>query len=78
MDIDKALEAAIAHAVNYHSLDAKLNMPDHEIAALITPEVSKHLRGETDVQVIAAMTPEERANEDVPTTLDFSNIPENK
>jgi hypothetical protein len=58
---DAKLAAAIRHAVNYHSLDARLNMPGFEIAALITPEVSKHLAGKTDVQVIEAMTPEERA-----------------
>ena len=55
------LNRAIAHAVNYHSLDAKLNMPDWQIADLIEGEVQKWLDGTTDVQVIEAMTPEERA-----------------
>lgn len=55
------LEQAIRHAVNYHSLDARLGMADHAIAFLIAPEVQKHLNGETDVQVIEAMTPEQRA-----------------
>jgi hypothetical protein len=57
---DEALNRAIRHAINYHSLDARLNMADWQIADLITPEVGKHLRGETDVQVIERMTPDER------------------
>lgn len=52
---------AIEHAVNYHGLDSKLNMADWQIAELIAPEVSKHLAGQTDVQIIERMTPEERA-----------------
>lgn len=56
------LERAISHAVNYHSLDAKLDMPDWKIAALIAPEVQRHLDGKTDVQIIEVMTPEQRAN----------------
>jgi len=60
-DFDSALEAAITHAVNYHSIDAKLNTPDFELAKLLAPEISKHLRGDTDVQVFERMSPEERA-----------------
>ena len=56
----QALNAAIRHAVNYHSLDSRLGMADYKIADLITNEVSKHLRGETDVQVYERMSPEER------------------
>lgn len=67
MDIDVlALNKALCHAVNYHGLDAKLKMADWTIADLIVGEVSKHLRGETDVQVIERMTPEERAQICVP------------
>jgi hypothetical protein len=44
------LNKAIAHAVNYHSLDAKLNMADWKIADLIESEVQKWLDGMTDVQ----------------------------
>lgn len=58
---DEKLEDAITHAVNYHGLDAKLNMRDWEIAKLLTPEVSKHLRGVTDAQLIAGMKEEDRA-----------------
>lgn len=57
----KSVNRAIQHALNYHSIDAKLDMPDYEIADLITPEVVKHLAGQTDVQIIERMTPEERA-----------------
>lgn len=57
----QTVNRAIQHALNYHSLDAKLNMPDYEVADLMTPEVMKHLAGETDVQIIERMTPEERA-----------------
>lgn len=56
-DIKKAIE----HAVNYHGLDAKLGMPDWQVADLIADEVVKHMLGMTDVQVIERMTPEERA-----------------
>lgn len=59
MDVQK-LEAAIRHAVNYHGIDARLNMSDRDIAALLTPEVAKHLAGKTDVQIIEAMTPDQR------------------
>lgn len=45
-----SLNKAICHAVNYHGLDAKLNLPDWQIADLIEPEVKKHLQGLTDVQ----------------------------
>jgi hypothetical protein len=48
------LNRAIAHALNYHSLDAKLDMPDWQIADLIEPEVQKWLDGKTDVQVFEA------------------------
>lgn len=61
MDKNK-VNAAIRHAVNYHGLDAKLNLADWKIADLLTNEVVKHLNGETDVQVIERMTPEQRAN----------------
>lgn len=57
----ETLERAIAHAVNYHSLDAKLNMPDFKIAELLAPEVQRYLDGKTDVQLYEAMTPEQRA-----------------
>jgi hypothetical protein len=60
-DIDTALVGAVSHALNYHSIDAKLNTPDWQLAELLVPEISKHLRGETDVQIIERMTPEERA-----------------
>ena len=56
------LERAIAHAVNYHGLDARLEMSDFKIAKLIAPEVQKHLDGTTDVQVIESMTLEQRAS----------------
>lgn len=55
------LERAIAHAVNYHSLDSRLNMPDFMIAEMIAPEVQRHLEGKTAVQIYEAMTPEQRA-----------------
>lgn len=55
------LERAISHAVNYHGLDTRLGMTDYAIASRIAPEVQKHLDGETDVQVIEAMTPEQQA-----------------
>jgi hypothetical protein len=56
-----AMTAALRHAVNYHGLDAKLGMADHKIAELLSGEVVKHLAGKTDVQIIEAMTPEERS-----------------
>ena len=49
------LNRAIAHAVNYHSLDSKLDMPDWQIADLLENEVQKWLDGTTDVQVIERM-----------------------
>lgn len=55
------LNRAIAHAVNYHGLDAKLSTPDWQIADLIEGEVQKWLMGTTDVQIIEGMSPEERA-----------------
>lgn len=55
------LAKAIEHAVNYHSLDAQLDMADYVIGELLAPEVAKWLRGETDVQIYERMTPEERA-----------------
>jgi hypothetical protein len=57
----KELNRAIAHAINYHSLDARLGLPDWQIADLITPQVAKYLDGQTDVQVFERMTPAERA-----------------
>lgn len=57
-----AMSKAIAHAVNYHSLDARLGLPDWRVADLIVEEVLKHLEGTTDVQVIERMTPEERTH----------------
>lgn len=61
-DFDETLCRAIAHAVNYHGLDSRLNLPDYAVAELITPEVIKHLRGITDIQIYERMSPEERAN----------------
>ena len=55
------LNKALAHAVNYHSLDARLNMADWQIADLIEGEVQKWLDGTTDVQIFERMTPAERA-----------------
>lgn len=55
------LNRALQHALNVHSIDARLNMPDWQIADLIEPEVQRHLDGTTDVQVVEAMTPEERS-----------------
>lgn len=60
-DFDEALVAALSHSINYHGIDAKLDTPDYRLAELLVGEVSKHLRGETDVQVYERMTPEERA-----------------
>lgn len=48
------LEQAISHAINYHGLDAKLDMPDWKIAEMLAPEVQKHLDGKTDVQIFEA------------------------
>ena len=56
----KKLASAIAHAVNYHSLDAQLRIPDYKIGELLAPEVAKHLDDTTDVQVIETMTREQR------------------
>lgn len=55
------LNKAIQHAVNYHSLDAKLDMADWQIADLIEPEIQKWLDGTTDVQIVERMTPEGRS-----------------
>lgn len=55
------LAKAIEHAVNYHSIDAKVGMADFNLAKLLVGEMWKHLRGETDVQVFERMSPEERA-----------------
>lgn len=60
-DAEQKLARAISHAVNFHSLDSKLNMADWKIGELLAPEVQKFLDGKADVQVIAAMTPERRA-----------------
>lgn len=62
------LNRAIAHAMNYHGLDAKLGMADFRIADLVTGEVLKYLNGETDVQVLERMSPEDRANIGVPSS----------
>ena len=51
------LNRAIAHAVNYHGLDSKLNTPDWQIADLLENEVQKWLDGTTDVQCVERMTP---------------------
>lgn len=56
-----ALMKAIEHTVNYHSVDAKLSTADWELAERWLNEMWKHLLGETDVQIIERMTPEERA-----------------
>lgn len=61
MTLEKLINQAIEHALNYHSIDARAAMPDHVIADMITPEVMKHLAGTTDVQIYERMTPEERA-----------------
>jgi hypothetical protein len=58
--MNRTLNRAIAYAVNYHRLDFRLDMADWEIGALLAPQVQAWLNGETDVQIIAAMTPEER------------------
>jgi hypothetical protein len=55
------LNKAIAYAVNYTGMDARVEMPDWELADLLEPYVQKWLNGKTDVQRIEAMTPEERA-----------------
>lgn len=55
------LNRAIQHAVNYHSLDAQLNMTDWQFADLIEPQVQRWLDGNSDVQIVERMTPEERA-----------------
>lgn len=55
------LKRAIRHAVNYHGLDAKLNMADYEIADLLIEEMQKHLEGRTDVQIVESLTPAELA-----------------
>lgn len=39
----KDLARAIAHALNYHGLDAKLDMPDYRIADMLVDEVHRHL-----------------------------------
>lgn len=55
------LAMAIAYAVNYHGLDAKLEMSDFKIGELLAPEVQKHLDGTTDAQIIERMSQEDRA-----------------
>lgn len=64
-DVAKALR----HSVNFNSIDAKLDMSDIAITEVLMPEVIRHLRGETDVQVYEAMTPQERAEAFSPETL---------
>lgn len=61
--------AALCHSVNFHSIDGRLNMSDIAIVALLLPELTRHLRGETDVQVYEAMTPQERAEAFSPEAL---------
>lgn len=52
---------ALTHSINYHGLDAKTNTADFRLAGRLFDEIWKHLCGETDVQIIDKMTPEERA-----------------
>lgn len=47
---EQTLSAAIRHAVNCESIDAKLNTPDHVLGDLLAKRVLQHLKGETDVQ----------------------------
>lgn len=58
---EDSLRHALEHSLNYHGYDAKLDMPDYAIAAKLSPEMIKHLKGETSVQVFERMSPEERA-----------------
>lgn len=44
------LQKAIAYAVNYHSVDNELNMPDFKIAEMLEPQVQEHLDGRSSVQ----------------------------
>ena len=53
-------KAALRHATNYHSVDAKLDMADFKLVELLAPEIEKHLQGKTDVQVYERMSPSER------------------
>ncbi|AGS80996.1 hypothetical protein [Caulobacter phage Cr30] len=52
---------ALTHSLNYHSIDAKCNVPDYELAELLHDEFVKYLLGTTDVQVYEKMSPEERS-----------------
>jgi hypothetical protein len=54
------LAKALAHSLNYHGIDAKTTTPDFLLAERLVPEMWKHLFGETDVQTVEKMTPEER------------------
>lgn len=58
---EEKLAKAIAHAVNFHSIDSRLNIADWEIGELLAPEVQRHLDGKTDVQLIDGMSLERRA-----------------
>lgn len=59
--LDKfSLEKALSHAINFHSLDSRLDAPDWEIADLLVDQVFAHLAGTTDVQVVERMSPQER------------------
>lgn len=55
------LAKAIEHAVNFHSIDARLNMADFVIGELLAAETLAWLRGETDVQAYERMSAEDRA-----------------
>lgn len=48
------LEKALEYALNVESIDAKAGYSDWELAALLVPQIAKHLRGETDAQVLEA------------------------
>lgn len=61
MSTSSKLNRAIAHAVNYHGLDSRLNMADWAIADLIEEEVKKWLENRTDVQFYENMTAEQRS-----------------
>lgn len=49
-----SLERAIEHAVNYESLDAKLDTADYILAEKLAPIVQTYLHGRSDVQVYEA------------------------
>lgn len=66
---DGLLVAAISHAVNAEGLDARLETADFTLADLLAPRIAAYLRGQTDVQVYEAMTPQERAEAFSPERL---------